>query len=694
MVAVLCPLTAQARQIEIRPSARQVGRYEKIEFLIDVDRVYANPFDPDEVSVDVRISHGSKEIVVPAFFCQEYSSKTSGQPGDRAEWYYPVGQGVWKARFAPMETGEYSAAAVLKDKTGSVQSGPVDFRCVPSSRKGFVGIGAKDPRFFEFSNGDEFFAIGQNLAFIGGGQYVNLAKAEEIFGRLSANGANFLRIWTCCQDWAMAIEAPKSGWGRSWSGSWPVDTMDDGGGRKYVNLNGDDGKSLQYAPCYPVALMPGRRYVLSGRFMAKGPKATRVQLSHGAPKVEFDADANGGWRRFQHEFVTADNSLWLGQLSFAIVGGGALFLDDLSLKEVGGGAELLREADVNRPQRGYYNQIDCFILDRVVETAAANDIYLMLCLLARDLYMKSLSNVDSAEYGQAVADAQKFMRYAVARWGYSTSVAAWEYFNEMDPGKPTDDFYDQLGRYLEQIDPYHHLRTTSTWHPSARDCRLPRIDIGQAHHYMRPNSKEGFTDEVDVLIGLSRFLRENAPDKPALIGEFGLADDKWGLSPYMKDDKEGRHFHTSLWASAFSGVSGTAMLWWWDQLDRQDAYHHYKPLSRFLEGVRFSGLRAVEADIADGAARVLGYQGDDEAYFWLFNPQATWWNQVVDKKEPSQIDGLHVQLKGLTRGNYTVQWWDTWKGEVVRRDSIVVGDTPVGLTAPAFQRDIACKITK
>ena len=99
----------------------------------------------------------------------------------------------------------------------------------------------------------------------------------------------------------------------------------------------------------------------------------------------------------------------------------------LSLKEAAGGTELLWEADVNRPIRGYYNPLDCFMLDQIIEAAERNNIYLMLCAITRDLYMNTLSRVDSPEYRLAVEDARKFMRYAVARWGYSTSVAAWEY---------------------------------------------------------------------------------------------------------------------------------------------------------------------------------------------------------------------------------------------------------------------------
>ncbi|MHC4282357.1 MAG: apiosidase-like domain-containing protein [Planctomycetota bacterium] len=392
----------------------------------------------------------------------------------------------------------------------------------------------------------------------------------------------------------MAIEARKSAWDRSWhrrkiivpipgSENNPIP-------RKCVMLEGD-GASINVSPSHPVALRPGTSYILTGQFMNNGPKALRVNLSHANGQQTFEALPKGKWQKFKIEFTTGQNDFWLGRLAFSLVGTGTIWLDKLSLKEAAGGAELLWEADVNRPIRGVYNQLDCFMLDKIIESAEHNGIYLMLCLITRDLYMNSLSNEKSPEYQQAVLDARKFMRYAVARWGYSTSVAAWEYFNEMDPGKPTDRFYTDVGDFLRQTDPYNHLRTTSTWHPSARDCRHPDIDIGQLHHYMRPGTKENYKDEVAVIIDKTAFLREHSPGKPALIGEFGLATPKWGLSDHMKQDTKAVHFHNSLWASAFAGNSGTAMFWWWDQLDRQDAYSHYKPLADFLADVSFSPAR-------------------------------------------------------------------------------------------------------
>jgi len=685
--------------IDIEASAKTVARYEKLELLIRVDEHYDNPFDPDLVDLIVLIkTPGGKKITLPAFFCQDYERRKLNQGRSRANWYYPLGLGTWKARFAPTETGAYSAAAKLKDQDGTVQSEAVQFDCTPSPHKGFLRISRKNPRFFEFTEGAPFFAIGQNLAFVGQGQYVNLTKAEEIFGKLSANGANFLRIWTCCKDWAMAIEARKSAWDRSWHRNASIapipGSKNDSTTRKCVKIDGADGASISVSPSHPVALRPQKRYVLTGRFSANGPTGLRVSVGRGSSQPPFDAAPKGRWKQFRREFATRENDFWLGRMVLSLAGSGTLWLDNLSLKEAAGGPDLLWEADVNRPIRGTYNQLDCFMLDQLVEAAEPNGIYLMLCLITRDLYMKSLSNIQSPEYQQAIDDAKKFMRYAVARWGYSTSVAAWEYFNEIDPGKPTDRFYAEVGKYLEQIDIYRHLRTTSTWHPSAKDCRHPQIDIGQLHHYMRPETKENFKDEVAVLINKTRFLREHAPAKPVLIGEFGLATPKWGLSEQMKQDTGGIHFHNSLWASAFAGGSGTAMFWWWDQLDRQDAYHHYRPLAEFLADVSFAELRQLKATASNEQLRLLGYQGSDRAYLWLFNPKATWWNLVIDKKQPAHIKAATVEIQGLTPGVYSIEWWHTHEGKVIRNERISFTQGPLRISVPSFSRDIACKVKR
>jgi len=681
-------LFAALGPVAIGPSPAHVGKYDKLELTLKPERVYENPFDPCQVAIDLLIECPSgRSLVLPAFFGQDYERRDFPSGGKTVAWYYPIGQGTWKARFAPTETGTYTIRARLNDREDQSLSQAIRIECIPSESKGFLRAGRRDPRFMEFTEGDPFFAIGQNLAFIGETQYVNVPKAEAIFTELERNGANFLRLWTCCEDWAIAIEARKSAWTRSWNRQSPIVPSPDGEGR-CVTLQGSEGASIEVSPSHRVALRPDTRYTLRGRFKTDGASGLRIQVGRHDWRVPANAAI---WQNFAEEFSTGPDEYWLGRTTIALSGEGAAWLTDLSLKEAAGGAELLWEADVNRPVRGYYNPLDCFMLDQIIQAGERHGIHLMLCVLTRDLYMNTLSDSNSVPYDRAIADAKKFVRYAVARWGYSTSVGAWEYFNEIDPGKPTDRFYEEVGRYLDKIDIYRHLRTTSTWHPSARDCRLSALDIAQLHHYLRPGEAD-FKDEVQAVIEKAAFLREHAPNKPALIGEFGLATDKWGMSDYMKQDREGVHLHNALWASAFAGPSGTAMFWWWEQLDQQDAYRHYRPLAAYLRDISFEGLRATAASASDERLRVLGYQGTDRAYLWLSSRDATWWNIVVARQSPQEVEGATLEIPGLAPGEYAVQWWDTGQGICVETHDVRHDQGRLSVAVPPVRSDIACKI--
>ncbi|MHC4180557.1 MAG: DUF5060 domain-containing protein [Planctomycetota bacterium] len=702
LAVVLSPQIGIAQQeIPVEVSRQRVGKYEKVEFLIRVETQYGNPFDPEEVDLSVVLNApDGKRLSLPAFYCQQYERRPVDREGRRgqASWMYPVGKPAWKARFAPMQVGGYRAAAILKDRGGTRRSRGVEFLCTQSGRKGFVRVSKKDPRFFELSEGQPLFAIGQNLAFIGEGQYVNLSKAEEIFEALARNGANYLRIWTCCKDWAMAVEARKSAWGRSWNWKPPIVPVPDGKGterdRKCLKLAGGDGSALAVSPSHAVALRPNTRYVFSARI--KTEENTRVRVDVGSSRLEDAVSSGTGqkWTPFSHEFQTGPSEFWLGRTAFRLEGQGTAWLSDLSLKEAAGGPELLWEADVNRRIRGYYNPVDCFMLDEIVEAARGRGIYLQLCLITRDLYMGSLKDPSSPEYQEAIDDAKKLLRYAVARWGSSTGVAAWEYFNEIDPNLPTDRFYTELGEYLERIDPYGHLRTTSTWHPSARDCRHQKLDIADVHFYLRPADKTRLGDEVEAVLDRVRFLRQHAPDKPAHLGEFGLANERWQPTTEMNQSDQVVDFHNAIWASALSGSSGTALFWWWDRLDKRNHYPHYRPLAEFLVDVPWTtaGLHQAAATVSDKRVRTVGLQGRDRAYVWLFNPQAAWSSAVMQNVTPTPISGATLEVKDLAPGTYRVQWWDTRQGKTVKEEERSPSAALLRLAVPTFARDIACKI--
>lgn len=691
------PAEGPDRAPRIAALSPTAGRYELIEFTIELPKGYEHPYGP--VEVDLRLELAGPEgrsVTVPAFYYQHYERRRRQRDGAEADWFYPDRMPEWRARFAPDEVGTWTAVAHLEDASGESRSEPVQFECTPSAGKGYVGISSVDPKFLAFTSGDPFFAIGQNLAFIGPSQYADLTRAEGIFAKMAATGANYARVWTCCEDWAMAIEATKSAWDRSWERDAPLVAKTDAGGDpvggRCIEIAGAAGKSVALRPSHPVAVRPGTRYRFVGS--ARGEAGSALSLVLGADTFELDLDPD--WAPFSVDWTSGDGQYWLGQPVFRLTQGGRVWIDDLTLSEATGGPNLLWEADVDRPVRGEYNPTDCFMLDELVASAERSGIWLMLCLLTRDLYMGDLSDEASPEYVKAIDDARNLLRYAMARWGYSPSVVAWEYFNEMDPSKPTGRFYRELGEYLAANDPYHHLRTTSAWASAPDDWADPAIDIAQEHFYLRPADRARVGDEVSAVLERARLVRQHATDKPALIGEFGLATDQWGLSDSMKHDAKLIHFHNALWASALSGVSGTAMFWWWEQLDQMDAYAHYRPLAAFVAGVPFAGtqLQPAEVRLSDERVRCVGLTGESCFYGWVLNEAATWARIEADPGPLGPIEGLVLAVPALARGTYHVQWWDTTTGEVLSEGDLPVGDAGARLRVPSFSADIAVKVVR
>jgi hypothetical protein len=698
LVVSICLTATNVPAAELICTAAQdrVGRYERIEFDITAPTDYANPFDPEEVALTLELTApDGTRLDVPAYFSQPFEHEPLGQGDRQLTWMYPSGTPVWKGRFAPAVIGRYTARALLVDRRGTVRSEPVAFECVPSISSGFVRVSRTDARFFETDDAKPFFPIGQNLAFIGEGQFVTLARAEQILGRLQENGANYIRVWAGCHDWAIGIEARKSAFGRSWSWRPPFAPHPDDSDRQCVRLAGEAGSRVEVDPSHRVALRPNTRYVLSGRVRTEGNASLNVEV--GSRRLASPACSTPeSWTEWRIEFDTAANERWLRTTNLCLADAGTAWVDSLSLVEATGGAELLWEADPNRPARGVYNQVDCFMLDQVLAAAEQHQVRIQLTLLTRDLYMDDLADEASPTYQGAIGDAKKIFRYAVARWGYSTSVAVWEYFNEIDPNLPTDRFYRELGEYLDDIDPYRHLRSTSTWHPSPRDWKLPQLDLADQHFYLRPDDYKLLRDEVDAVGKRVALLRQHAANKPALLGEFGLANERWQPTEEMQRSPEVADFHNGIWASALSGTSGTAMFWWWDRLHPRDHYAHYRPLADFLAGISWTtaNLQPARASVrATGTPSEIvpvGLAAHDRAYLWLFDTAASWKN--IAQTVPTPVRKADLVVEGLDDDLYRVRWWHTREGRTLEETSLRSEAGRLRLSVPDFERDIACRI--
>ncbi len=284
------------------------------------------------------------------------------------------------------------------------------------------------------------------------------------------------------------------------------------------------------------------------------------------------------------------------------------------------------------------------------------------------------------------------LRYSVARWGWSTNLVAWELWNEVDimdgfNSAANVAWHRDIGSYLTQIDPYGHLITTSWRDPGM--FALPQITLVEAHSYWAQpyDAAEYSLQDSDHLM--------RPFGKPFFFGEQGMEGN-------LKVDPEGKNFHDCVWTTAVSGAAGVGMYRWWDYVEDNNLYRHYAPLAKFVSGVDWPGRRWTPIHLAlptlPVSVNVYGVSGGDRALLWIHDPLAF---RIFDGKVVRGESQPKVKANAapLEDGDYTVEWWDTTTGAIVRTDPGVVNHlTDFGygleLTPPAFWGDIAARVIK
>lgn len=254
--------------------------------------------------------------------------------------------------------------------------------------------------------------------------------------------------------------------------------------------------------------------------------------------------------------------------------------------------------------RTNYHLDTAWQLDYVLQLAEAKGIYLLLCLDYHGMFETQPDYWGGNNYwpqnpyntanggpcstqdafftnAQAAQIYQKRLRYLIARYGYSTHLLAWEFFNEIDNEyqylNATDvaNWHGSMGQWLHAHDPYGHLVTTSLTGSSDRPeiWSLPQLDFAQYHAYAIPRLTTNLTATAQSFT--TRY------QKPMLIGEFGVDWRGWNRStvdPYL------RGFRQGIWTGALGGTAGTAMSWWWEDLDGENLYPIYQTLRTILNG--------------------------------------------------------------------------------------------------------------
>jgi hypothetical protein len=181
------------------PTSNNLERYGLLELDLQTSVQANNPYDPQEINIEVQfISPSGKKVEVGAFWFQDYdlqSRQPKGQPG-------------WKVRFTPTEAGQWWAAADLVG-TG-LQSEAIRFQVNEADDPGFIRLNPDNSRYLAYDNGDFFFPIGLNMGWWGGSAEP-VEQYSHWLNLFAANGGNTMRVWMAA--WSFGIEWKDTGLG-------------------------------------------------------------------------------------------------------------------------------------------------------------------------------------------------------------------------------------------------------------------------------------------------------------------------------------------------------------------------------------------------------------------------------------------------------------------------------------------------
>ncbi len=190
-------IRAEISALTIVPSKQVAERYGSVFFDINSASPYSNPYNPDDIKVDIVFADpNSNQIILPCFYVFGNS-----------------GASQWQGRFTPRKVGQYSYQAKVFVKGAPEGKSDVFYLTVKDSNKdGFLHLNPKSNYFLQHDSGKPFRGIGENVCWDPRPNEDQKYKYEYMFPLLGANGCNFARLWMC--PWNAPLEWKNSGSGR------------------------------------------------------------------------------------------------------------------------------------------------------------------------------------------------------------------------------------------------------------------------------------------------------------------------------------------------------------------------------------------------------------------------------------------------------------------------------------------------
>jgi hypothetical protein len=291
---------------------------------------------------------------------------------------------------------------------------------------------------------------------------------------------------------------------------------------------------------------------------------------------------------------------------------------------------------------------------------------------------------------------EKHYRYMIARWGYSRALGIWEIINEIHgtTGWVRDQaaskkWVERVHGYLKENDPFRRPTTASfgggdgASHYTGTDQLgdMPNVHFYELHGWPNPYPDNVVRSGLANVVSESRKLKSKG-DRPAFFGEAGYSN----MLAAPETEAYTWEMHDSFWAGLTNGLASTPF--WWEfnstEIITAERLQNYLSLYNFVSDIDFAHQLLKPVDI---------WVENIDGYFMGADSTGFGWMKSYEENSVSNAP-FYISGTELDNGNYTLEWVDTWTGEVADVGSAICveGVTWGEVPAAADGQDVAFKL--
>ena len=687
----------------VTPSSASVRQYERLELRVDIGATYDNPFDPDDVRLDALITAPSgRRLVVPGFFAVDHRREVV----EKTELMIPQPECGWRVRFTPREVGRYRWELRLRDRSGEISGGEGSLECTGGDLRGFVRVSKIDPHYLAFDNGKGFFAIGHNLPIY----HTTGQLGDEAMRKFAAAGENFNRWWMS-----------SSGFGIEWTDrlGW---YRQDVAARIDESLELADELGLYYMMCMDT----------HQDFRKSGWERNPFNVKNGGPcKTPRDWFTGEKAREYYRKRLRYTVARWGYSPNVLCWEFG---------NEMEGWADSPDEVKLpwHKEMAAYLRSIDPF--EHLITTSfwskTGPEQYWELDdidIVQTHCYTNDDSNTAEAVRGYCLHQWERFSKphifgeFGIRSHsstadkdpkGWALHNSMWAGLTSFVAGGPMPWWHES---YIDPLDLYFHFTSLSnftrdlplgtarwtmleTTPPAYVDADRPPetrdLVLSTLHRWEKPEHAEfviradGTIDEgrqpQRLLHGNSHRKIKNPPTFVVAYPEAGKFAVRVGtvsgsglLKVWVDDELK---LEQELPCGEGLGKKSVYRAQWdlWETTYDEDvavdipAGSHRIRVENFgrdwvtASSYRFEGCRVLDKP----NVLVCGMKSDSVAVVWMQNRESSWYNHGRGAVPP--VDAFRLGVR-LPDGLYDVEWWETWKGTVLRSERAELEGGPLRL---------------